>query len=357
MLSRLGNMVIRGNNQLLEKAKQMLEARLPEAWAVEMLSKGDEIDAFFRIVSPDKARATVAVEGKLRLEPRQAVELASSLRRLAEPSLVVAPYLSPSTRTRLLADGVNFLDLTGNVRIALSKPGLFIDTGGKDVDPNAAPRRSRTLRGAKAGRVVRTLMDRKSVGGVREIAAVAGVDPGYVSRLLALLDREAVIERGPRGRIAKVDWPRLLRKWAEDAPLESRGPQVSCLEPRGLATLLDRLADRGSNEPAYCVTGSYVANKFAPVSPSRLLTIYVREIEVAIRNLGLRRAEAGANVLLIEPSDDGVFVGARSDGGVTYTALSQAAADLLGSPGRGPAEGEALIQWMTEHEEVWMSST
>ena len=48
-----------------------------------------------------------------------------------------------------------------------------------------------------------------------------------------------------------------------------------------------------------------------------------------------------------------MFLGSRPDDDVRYVALSQAAADLLGSPGRGPAEGEALIDWMKEHEEVW----
>ena len=39
--------------------------------------------------------------------------------------------------------------------------------------------------------------------------------------------------------------------------------------------------------------------------------------------------------------------------GVWYAAPSQVAADLLTSPGRGPAEGEELIQWMQANEEAW----
>jgi hypothetical protein len=213
---------------------------------------------------------------------------------------------------------------------------------------------------------VRVLVDQRTPGGVRDIAIQARVDPGYVSRVLSLLDREAVIERKGRGKITSVDWPRLLHRWAEDAPLESRGAQFACLDPRGVSALVERVSqlDRSSplvaisdvddkHQPRYALTGSFVASKFAPVSPTRLITIYVTQADRAIVELGLRRAETGANVLLIEPEDDGVFMRSRQDADVRYVALSQAAADLLGSPGRGPAEGEALIKWMKEHEEVW----
>jgi hypothetical protein len=58
-------------------------------------------------------------------------------------------------------------------------------------------------------------------------------------------------------------------------------------------------------------------------------------------------------VLLVEPTDDLVFEGATEYRGVRYAALSQVAADLLTNPGRGPAEGEALLEWMRENEEAW----
>lgn len=58
--------------------------------------------------------------------------------------------------------------------------------------------------------------------GVRELAATAQADPGYVSRLLGMLDREAIVDRTPRGRVERVDWRKLLLRWSEEAPLESR---------------------------------------------------------------------------------------------------------------------------------------
>jgi hypothetical protein len=39
--------------------------------------------------------------------------------------------------------------------------------------------------------------------------------------------------------------------------------------------------------------------------------------------------------------------------GIRYAAVSQVLADLLTSPGRGPAEAEELPVWIAEHEEAW----
>ena len=40
-------------------------------------------------------------------------------------------------------------------------------------------------------------------------------------------------------------------------------------------------------------------------------------------------------------------------GDVKVAALGQVAADLLTSPGRGPDEAEALIDWMQQNEGAW----
>jgi hypothetical protein len=81
--------------------------------------------------------------------------------------------------------------------------------------------------------------------------------------------------------------------------------------------------------------------------------VYVEDIAAAAHGLDLRRAEAGANVLLIEPFDPVVFDRTLVRDELTLANPSQVAADLLTSPGRGPAEAEALLEWMAEHEHEW----
>jgi hypothetical protein len=103
----------------------------------------------------------------------------------------------------------------------------------------------------------------------------------------------------------------------------------------------------------YCITGSLAASRRAPVAPSRLGAIYTGNPGALADSLGLQPADAGANILLLEPYDGVVFERTWSEDGLTFAALSQVAADLLTSPGRGPSEGEALLRWMSEHVEGW----
>lgn len=280
---------------------------------------------------------------------RPLVEALADARDTATP-VVVSPYLSESTRARLRDGDVGYLDLTGNARIVLPEPGLFIETQGASEHPNREERPARSLRGAKAGRVARALIELKTPPGVRELAALTKIDAGYVSRVLSFLDSEALITRGGRGRIESVDWPALLRRWAQQAPLESRGNVRTFLEPRGLSALHGRLA---TFEGPYAITGSLAAVALAPIAPARLATLWVRDAAAASSALALRPANAGANVLLVETDDDGVFEGAAQRDGLWYAAPSQVAVDLLTSPGRGPQEGEELIAWMQADEERW----
>lgn len=178
---------------------------------------------------------------------------------------------------------------------------------------------------------------------------LAGTSAPTVARVVEFLDREAIVQREPRGPVLTVDWKALIRRWVQDYSLLESNRTANSLEPRGVPAVVERL--RGWED--YSLTGSLAASSVAPVAPARLAVIYVRSITEAADFLGLRRAEAGANVLLAEPFDRVVFERTWQRGGLIYAALSQVVADLLTSPGRGPAEAEELIDWMSQNEDAW----
>ena len=341
---------------MIREAQEVLRARLPEGWRADLDEAADTrddkgADARLQVSGPDGHSAYLTVYTRRSLQPRDVLVLRAQLQEAPpENPMVVVPYLSPSVRERLVDAGLGFVDLTGSVRVVLSSPGLFIEASGADVNPERSARPSRSLRGGKAGRIVRALIDRKEPSGVRALAAVTGVNPGYVSRIVAMLDEQALIERSGRGRIVSVDWPRLLGRWSQEAPLSSRGKQTMCLEPRGLAALTRRL---GTSSLHYAVTATLAVLELAPVAAAYLAVVYVDNARAAVSALDLRIAEGGANVMLIEPEDEWVFEGRTLRNGLRAVAISQAAADLLTSPGRGPAEAEALIAWMGENERAW----
>jgi hypothetical protein len=344
MLHVVRNMA-RIDNSLGRKGLEELRRRLPAGW-----NASAHDDSAVEISAPDRHAGVLSIESRARLAPKDVRPLVEGLAQGHRTLLVVAPFLTESTRARLREADVSYLDLTGNARIVLPKPGLFIETQGASEDPNREERPARSLRGPKAGRVVRALIELKSPPGVRELAALTKIDPGYVSRVLAFLDSEALVTRVGRGRMESVDWPALLRRWGLGAPLESRGTVRTFLEPRGLSALLARLPKL---EQPYVVTGSLAAVAIAPIAPARLATVWVSDAAAAASALSLRSADAGPNVMLVEAGDASVFEGAGQREGVWYAAPSLVAADLLTSPGRGPQEGEELIEWMKANEETW----
>lgn len=349
-------------NSILRAVAGILADRLPPGWASRLLAPSARRDAGFdamlEIRAPQGTKGRLAVEAKRVVEPRQVAMLESTVPAAGAPRMLVAPFLTKRVRELLAAAGISYADETGNVRIVLERPAVFIETSGAERSPFREARPARTLKGPKAGRVVRALCDFRPPFGVRELASRAGTDPGYVSRVLAFLASEAFVKRETKagskraGRVVDVGWKDLLRRWAEDHTLLESNVTSSYLEPRGLSALLEKLR---SEKRKYAVTGSFAASQLAPVAPPRLLTCYVEDPSAAARQLELRPADAGANVLLVEPYDPVVFERTMMRDGLALAAPSQVVVDLLTSPGRAPAEADALVGWMEEHEDAWRS--
>jgi hypothetical protein len=333
----------------LARGRKVLGQRLPPGWT-ETISRSRQrrqADVMLRLLSPDGVEGSIRVEVKPRLVPRDAPELKRRLEGLAgDPALVMTEFLSPNAKRRLTEEGLNYLDLTGNVRLILSRPGLFIATEGATTDPNPAEKTGRTLRGPKAGRVVRALCDFPPPLPVSEVAMKTGVDVSYASRLLEWLGTEGLLTRVSRGPVQAVDRARLIRRWADNYSVLKSNDARSFLDPRGIESLLRRLPTARFR---YAVTGSLAANRLAPVAPARLAMVYVDDPDEVSAVLNLTPTETGANVILLAPLDDVVFARTRVDEGVTYVAPSQSAVDLLTSPGRSPAEGEAVLEWIVRN--------
>jgi hypothetical protein len=244
----------------------------------------------------------------------------------------------------LQAAKLNYIDLTGNVRLILSRPGLFVETVGDLADPRPLTMPGRSLRGPKAGRVVRALCDFRLPLSISDLGTRAHVDISYASRLVEWLAQEALLERKPRGAVEIVDRPALIRRWAQDYAVLRSNDARGFLDPRGIDNLVRGLANVGTRRTV--ITGSLAANKIAPIAPARLAMIYVDDIAGAAKALKLVPADTGANVMLLAPFDEVVFARRSTADGLTFVAASQLAVDLLTSPGRAPSEAEAVLQYL-----------
>lgn len=349
---------------MLRRALALLEERLPPGWHFtieEQARFGDLcVDALVELRAPDGSRVLLLIEAKRQLVTRDvanALEQLELVRKQMDRDACVVPmliarYLSTSTRERLEQRGAAYADATGNLRLVLDRPALFLRDVGASRDPWRGPGRPRgSLKGPPAARVVRALVDFSPPFTVPDLIRRSGASTGATYRVIELLERETLIERRPRGPIAIVDWRTLLERWSQDYGFQQSNTITSHLQPRGLPALLQAL--RSTPNLPYTLTGSLAAERFAPYSPPRLATIYVDRIDQAAEQLGLRPVDSGANVLLAAGDYDIVFERTQDIDGLRIAAPSQIAVDLLTAPGRGPTEGQALLDWMEVNEPAW----
>ncbi|OGQ78068.1 MAG: hypothetical protein A2289_21265 [Deltaproteobacteria bacterium RIFOXYA12_FULL_58_15] len=334
---------------VLQQTLEGVRRRLPPGWTVE---EQDGVQRpTLRLRGPDGRCVDLTVIARKGLVPRDVPTLVAG----AEPPLlVISSYLGERARELLSQAGASYADATGNLRIVVSSPAIFLEGLGAEHDPGRTPRPLHSLRGAAAGRVVRALVEFAPPLGVRELAAAAATPLATVSRVVTFLETEALLSRNDRKQIVSVDWPALLRRWAKDYQLTASNELLTFLEPRGLSALWPKL----KRLRRYAATGGAAG---PGIAATRIAMIYVDEPEDTARTLGLVPAEAGANVWLLRPYDDVVFTRTRrraisagdASSDVVTVSAAQAVVDLMSSPGRGPQEAEALVEKMKENEHDW----
>lgn len=349
---------------LTDQGVAWLQARLPNGWsaAAESLQPDKEqLQADARIVlnGPQGTSLTVVVEEKQSVSPREVLDQlsprVSSARSMGAylPLLVIAPWLSERAQALLAEANLNYLDMTGNALLRIDNPPFFLQTTGAQRNPSPAKRPGAKLRGAKASRVIRLLLDVSPPYGVLDIAAATGLNRGYVSRLLDALYREGLIEREPRGPVESVDVPSLARRWAKGYDTFRTNGAEGFIAPAGLDRLLERLAGNPGLGTRSVITGAFAANRLAPIASPALLLLYYEMPQLLAVDLDLLPADEGANVMILKPFDPVVFDRTQIEEGLRYAAPSQVTVDCLGGNGRMPAEGEALLEWMAANETSW----
>ncbi|WP_137726484.1 type IV toxin-antitoxin system AbiEi family antitoxin [Prescottella subtropica] len=349
----------RNGAEILRAGVSVLTDHLPSRWEVGPVSAASDagLDAVVRVAAPDGRAVDFVLEIKRSVESRDVPTVREQLGsviggRSGAHGVVVAKYLSPPVRERLQDAGISYVDATGNVRVDVDVPGLFMLGSGADRDPWRGPGRPRgTLKGAPAAKVVRALIDVDREWTIRDLIRESGSSTGSTYRVAEFLADEELIVRTDTGGLVVPRWSELLRRWSADYGFVRSSVVTRWIAPRGLPTLLERAAGSAAQ---YAVTGTIAAASWAEYAPPRNAMVYVEDSARCAQEWGLRATESGVNVLLAEPSTDVVF--ARSlanDAGVTCAAPAQVAVDLLTGPGRSPSEAEELIEWMVRNEPQW----
>jgi len=344
---------------VVDQALEVLVDLLPMGWKIERARESAGVDDRVDLAVEDSSgiRQPIVADIRLSVSPMElrrdypGFSGVGSASDGGDPVLVVAPYLSPRSRVVLENAAINYLDLTGNVRLAVSSPGLSILTEGAQRDPMPRARPDRGIAGVAAGRIVRALADIAPPYSVSELASFADVSVGYCSRTLQVLEREALVERDSGGTVRRVEWPAMLRRRGSAVPLNDPRRTTAYIARTGVHGVVDLLA--GIDPDSYAITGSFAAARMRAVAAPAGLVVYTARPDQLATLLDLLPADQGADVFLVVPADDGVFTGSTVSNENRWVAPSQVVVDCLGGWGRMPQEGEAVLEWMIEDESTW----
>lgn len=349
-----------------------IQAALPTGWTVQAKTEVGGLDVSTNTSRRPGSRLSLMREGKTVLayvvEAKRALAsnyMLPAINQLlafldAQPAnsariqpMLVARYLSPQQQRVLQERGIAYADATGNLYLTSNDPLILLSDRGASTDPWRGPGRPTTsLKGLPAARLVRALADFVPPYSVADLADLSDASLGAAYRLSDYLAGQGLLTRGERGPITDVDWPELLRRWSQEARYLDTSTTRGFLEPRGLDSLVEKLAKQTPTQ-RYAVSGSLATQPYASYAEARLGLIYADDPLTLASDLGLRPVETGANVILAAPRSPVVFERTSTWRDITIVAPSQAVADLLGGPGRNPAEGDYLLDWMKENSDAW----
>jgi len=326
-------------------------------------------DVSFELTS-GKNRILVFGEIKQAPSPKLLAEIGPWMQRMkslkADAAFaVVAPAISPQAQAYCVENGIDFLDLAGNVSIQV--PGKFTlqRLGRRGPETNQAVDSSRNMNvfSGRSSRVLRVLLEKPKLWSLtdvaKELAAEAkriehilrqpiefAVSQGSISKVLSSLEEQLWIRR--QGAAVVVPEPRrLLAEWAEKYKERYRWRLRSSFElPNPFGGGVNRISEQLQEQVsgAYAFTAAAAASLVAPFVELDRVDIFLGSEENGARLRKLAEREStGPKLRLIYPYDNGVFLYSRREGGVPIVSNLQTYLDLYARGGRDLKQADYLL--------------
>ncbi len=302
-------------------------------------------DLIIRLRNPGGPSALIC-EYKSSGQPRFARQAINQLLRHRDINsgaypVFLAPYISPETAAICVGEGVGYQDLAGNCRLSFGP--IYIERHGFP-NPAVQRRELRSLYSPKAERVLRVLLSNPARRWkTQALARGAEVSLGQISNVKRLLSDREWIESSPEGfRLSRPE--PLVREWSSQYRQRSRAHELFSLKSESEMELELRRA--GKDLGAECALTQFsAAAHLAPyVRGQRTTAYWSGDVQAVIRALQFKPVPSGANVLLLEPYDEGVFYGAAEMDGVLVVSPVQAYLDLQGAGLRSEEAAAELLE-------------
>ena len=291
---------------------------------------------------------------------------------------MIAPQLSSQAQTFCIENGIDFLDLSGNVFINV--PGKFtlqrngMRASGEFAVPSQSARTVNVFSG-RFSRVLRVLLQQPRPWSISEIARELEkestqflerfprtevdftISQGSVSKAITGLEEQLGVRR--RGTAIVVPEPaRLLQMWADKYKERYRWRLRSSFQignPFGsdLTKIADGIGPLLQGVNAF--TGAIAATKEAPFIDVDIVDVFVDSGAVdAIRLRNLKsQASSGPPIRVITPYDAGVFMYSNLLESALVVSPVQAYLDLYARGGRDLKQAEYLLDNVIQQQ--WRS--
>jgi hypothetical protein len=338
-------------------------------------TSAEPFDVSFQIES-GSSRVLVFAEIKPSFTPKALEGIAPWIARLktVQPDAafaVITSYLSQQAQEFCIENGIDFIDLAGN--ISINVPGRFVlrrlgMKGRQPLDARQSPRILDVYSG-RASRVLRVLLQKPGQWSLTETATEIAnqsranpfsenpsvTNPGFsfeislgtISKAIATLEQELWIRR--RDSAILVPEPRrLLIRWAEKYKERYRWrlrSSFTCPNPFGNDPVAINQALSSLAPNSYAFTGAAAAALGAPFVDLDVIDLFVTSPESAQRFRQLKsRASSGPDIRFLYPYDFGVFMYSRRQSGVPTVSNVQDYLDLYARGGRDLKQAEYLLE-------------
>ncbi len=287
-------------------------------------------------------------------EPRYARQAVNQILRYSQESssdygIFIAPYISSQAAQICLEEGIGYVDLAGNCHISFET--IFIHKEGRP-NPYTRKRYLRSLFSPKAERILRVLLTAGSkVWKVEELAFEADVSLGQVSNVKRLLAEQEWIDSKAIGFSITEPFA-LIEEWSRNYNFR-RNKVWNLYSMLSAADFEYNLAEICQREKIpYGLTGFSGSARYAPAVRHQRVMAYVQDdIDKWFELLEIKLVESGANVMLLEPYDEGVFYGKQVRDGLTVVSPIQNYLDLVSLRGRGEEAAQALFDGVIK--KIW----
>jgi hypothetical protein len=322
----------------------------------------------------ESGQSSILVFGEIKpsVSPKLLEQLAPWIRRMralrTEAAFaLICPVLAPRSQAYCIENGIDFLDLAGN--ISINVPGVFtLQRLGKrgDVRPTTANQLPATnVFSGRSSRILRVLLERLKPWTLTEIANELqtetnrisrdfstkklsfAVSLGAISKALSSLEEQLWIRR-QNSTVLVPEPRRLLLEWAEKYKERFRWRLRSSFQTSNPLGKTPSEVNRGLQSlltTPYVFTGAAAATDAPFVDLDRIdIFLISNQDDTKLRDLGKRSIPLEApKIRFIYPYDEGVFLYSIRDSVFPKVSNIQAYLDLYARGGRDLKQADLLL--------------